>query len=48
MVPSNCVEVRYIQCVGRVILATMEDAWVVIEAESCLVECQSRILYTRQ
>jgi hypothetical protein len=45
VVPSNRVEVRYIQCVVRVILATVEDARVVIEAGSwleCLVECQSK------
>jgi hypothetical protein len=45
VVPSNRVEVRYIQCVLRVILATVEDARVVIEAGSwleCLVECQSK------
>jgi hypothetical protein len=47
MVPSSRVVVRYIQCVVRGILATVEDARVVIEAGSWLewlVECQSRIV----
>jgi hypothetical protein len=45
MVPSSRLVVRYIQCVVRIILATVEDARVVIEAGSwleCLVQCQSR------